>query len=348
MKGRIVALDHVGGRAAAALMVDGQLEDILFDLPDDRTGPGAIFRAKVGRPMKGQGGLMVSLPDGQSGFLKGTKGLSDGQTVLVQVSGVAEKGKALPVTNRLLFKGRYGIVTPGAPGLNIARSIRDEEQRGHLRILAEEAMEGADPSFGLILRTAASGATDDELLDELSELRALAEAVTADTTGAPELLIADPDAHALAWRDWATPAPDAVETHQGCFEDLGVLDALDQVVSGRWALPGGAWIEVEPTKALVAVDVNTGGDLSPAAAYKANLAAARLLPRALRLQGLGGQITLDPAPMPKNDRRRFEDALRAAFKADSAETALAGWTPLGHYELRRKRDRVPLAELYRP
>ena len=73
--------------------------------------------------------------------------------------------------------------------------------------------------------------------------------------------------------------------------------------------------------------------------------AARALPRALRLQGLGGQITLDPAPMPKNDRRRFEDALRAAFKADSGETALAGWTPLGCYELQRKRARLPLAQV---
>lgn len=348
MKGRIVALDRIEGAEVAALIVDGQVLDVFFDAPEDRVGAGAIFRGKVGRPMKGQGGLMVALADGQTGFLKGSKGLADGQTVLVQVSGVAEKGKALPVTERLLFKGRYGIVTPRARGLNIARSIKDEEDRGRLRILAEEAMEGADAGFGVILRSASAGVDDDVLLAELAELRALAEAVMADSIGAPELLIAEPGAHHLAWRDWAFPDPDAVEDRAGCFEDLGVLDTLDQAIAGRWALAGGAWIEVEPTKALVAVDVNTGGDTSPAAATKANIAAARALPRALRLQGLGGQITLDPAPMPKNDRRRFEDALRSAFKADSGETALAGWTPLGHYELRRKRDRIPLTELYRP
>lgn len=348
MKGRVIALDQIAGRDVAALLVDGQLQDVVFDTPDDRIGAGAIFRGKVGRPMKGQGGLMVSLPDGVSGFLKGTKGLADGQTVLVQVSGIAEKGKAVPISDRLLFKGRFAIVTPNAPGLNIARSIHDEEERGRLRILAEEAMEHADPSFGVILRSASNGVDDEVLLQELGELRDLAQAVTADTTGAPELLVAEPGAHHLAWRDWSYPDPDAVEDRAGCFDDLGVLDALDQAHSGRWDLPGGGWIEVEPTKALVAVDVNTGADFSPAAATKANLAAARLLPRALRLQGLGGQITLDPAPMPKNDRRRFEDALRAAFKADSGETALAGWTPLGHYELRRKRDRIPLEELYHP
>lgn len=99
---------------------------------------------------------------------------------------------------------------------------------------------------------------------------------------------------------------------------------------------------VEPTRALIAIDVNTGGDTSPAAGLKANMAAARLLPRALRLRGLGGQVVLDLAPMPKKDRRGFEAALRKAFKADSVETALVGWTPLGNYELQRQRGRAPL------
>ena len=102
---------------------------------------------------------------------------------------------------------------------------------------------------------------------------------------------------------------------------------------------------VEPTRALVAVDVNTGADVSLAAGIKANMACARALPRALRLRGLGGQIVLDLAPMPKKDRRPFETALRSAFKADDVETTLVGWTPLGHYELQRKRARAPLAEV---
>ena len=66
---------------------------------------------------------------------------------------------------------------------------------------------------------------------------------------------------------------------------------------------------------------------------------------ALRVRGLAGQITLDLAPMPKKDRRAFEVALRAAFRTDEIETALVGWTPLGHYELQRKRVRLPLSEV---
>ena len=102
---------------------------------------------------------------------------------------------------------------------------------------------------------------------------------------------------------------------------------------------------IEPTRALIAIDVNTGPDTSPAASLKANIAAARDLPRQLRLRGLGGQIVIDFAPMPKKDRAALEQQLRSAFKGEAAETSLAGWTPLGNFELQRKRDRVPLADL---
>ena len=110
-------------------------------------------------------------------------------------------------------------------------------------------------------------------------------------------------------------------------------------------LPGGGSIAVEPTRALVAVDVNTGGDTSPAAGLKANIAAARDLPRLLRIKGLGGQIVLDPAPMPKKDRRAFETALKAAFRTDGIETTIVGWTPMGNFELNRKRARAALHEI---
>ena len=103
---------------------------------------------------------------------------------------------------------------------------------------------------------------------------------------------------------------------------------------------------IEPTRALVAVDVNTGPDTSPAAGLKANIAAARDLPRQLRLRGLGGQVVVDFAPVPKRDRAVIEQSLRAAFKFESAETSLVGWTTMGLYELVRKRDRLPLREIY--
>jgi len=348
MKGRVVLLDEVGGRAAAALMVDGQLEDLLIDPTEDMPpAPGAIYRAVAERPMKGQGGVTLRLGEGHGrAFLRQAKGVAPGDVMLVQVSATADPGKAVPVTPRLLFKSRYAITTPGAPGLNISRAIRDEAERDRLLEIAHAAMEGSDGDLGLILRSASDGAAADEVADDITAMRDLAEAVSADQTGAAECLLDAPSAHELAWREWASPAPDEIVTAPGCFEDHGVLDAVDAALSARVALPSGANAFVEQTRALIAVDVNTGSDTSLAAGLKANFALVKVLPRALRIKGLAGQVTLDLAPMPKKDRRGFEEALRKAFRADGAEVVLAGWTPLGNYELQRKRDRFPLRDLW--
>lgn len=336
---RTIALDHLNGAEAAALLVGGRLEDLLID--SDLPRPGAICRAIADRPVKGQGGMFLRTPDGPA-FLRQIKGLAPGQPLLVQVTGYAEPGKALPVTTNLLFKSRYAIVTPDAPGLNLSRGIRDDDLRDRLLEIAHAEM--GDSAMGLILRSACAGAEAEEIAADIQAMRDLAHAVLADATGRdPEKLTEGDGPHALAWRDWAEPAD--VITEAGCFAALGVLDQIDALRDPQVRLPGGGSFHVEPTRALVAVDVNTGGDASLAAGLKANLAMARDLPRQLRLRGLGGQITLDLAPMPKKDRRVFETSLRAAFRHDQTETALAGWTPLGHFELQRKRDRLPLGEV---
>lgn len=343
MKGRVLVLDEVDGRQAAALMVDGRLEELAIDPSDDVAIPGAIYRAVADRPVKGQGGIFVKLPGG-SGFLRQVSGVAPGQRLLVQVTGPAEAGKAVPVTTRLLFKSRFAIVTPDAPGLNISRRIKDEDCRAKLSALAEAGMAGADERLGLILRSGCEGAEDQAIVEDIAAMRGLAEAVLADVTGGPELLVDGPSAHDLAFRDWLDPAVDDADTEPESFERHAVTEALDALRGPRIDLDGGGHMMVEPTRALVAVDVNTGPDTSPAAALKANIAAARDLPRQLRLRGLGGQVVVDFAPMPKRDRHILDQVLKAAFKTDG-EANLAGWTTLGLYELTRKRDRLPLSDL---
>ena len=343
MKGRVIALDTLRGRPAAALIVDGRLEDLLVDPDGDAPLPGAIYRAIADRPVKGQGGMFVKLP-GSTGFLRQVGGLAPGQPILVQVSGAAEPGKAVPVTTRLLFKSRYAIITPDAPGLNISRRIRDAATRADLEARAAQSMAGAAPGLGLILRSACDGADPAEIDADAAAIRSLAEAVLADLPGLPELLVDGATAHETAWRDWSDPAPDELADGAGAFAAFGVPEMVDALLSPHVPLGGGGHATLEPTHALVAVDVNTGPDTSPAAALKANIAAARDLPRQLRLRGLGGQVVVDFAPMPKRDRPALEQVLRAAFRQDGTETSLAGWTTLGLYELVRKRDRLPLSE----
>lgn len=344
MKGRQVVLGHLFGLEAAALMQDGQLVDLLVSSePLAALPPGAICRAATDRYMKGQGGVFLRLPEGQTGYLRDRKGVSEGKPLLVQIAGVAEEGKALPLSTRLLFRGRHALVTPGAPGVNVSRAIRDEARRAELEALGREGLGPRD--HGLILRSAGLDAEDDEIRAELAELIDLADRVCAETSGPPELLLDAPTPWEQAWMDWAEPAPDAVEEGEDSFARCGVLEAVDALLSPHVPLQGGGDAVIEATRALIAVDVNTGSDGSLAAGLKVNIALARELPRQLALRGLGGQVVVDFAPMPKRDRATLDQVLQAAFRGAGPETTLVGWTAMGLYELTRKRDRVPLARL---
>ena len=338
MKGRQIILDHIGGREAAALMVDGQLDDLLIDSLD-APRPGTIYRAVADRPVKGQGGMFLKTPDGMA-FLRQVKGMAPGDVLLVQVTGLAEPGKAIPVTHKVLFKSRYAIVTPGAPGVNISRSIRDDDLRDELTGIARDAFDSED---GLILRSSCATGDPDAIADDIQAMAELAKNVMADVDGDAEKLVDGDGPHMLAWREWTMT--DDVDDSEDAFENNGVLDAIEALSSPIVSLGGGASMAIEPTRALVSVDVNTGGDTSPAAGLKATIAALRELPRQLRIRGLGGAITIDPAPFPKKERRQIETVLRAALKADSVDTIFAGWTPMGNIELQRKRDRQPLSEV---
>ncbi len=340
MRGCVVAFGTWRDRQSAARMIDGHLDDLLIDVEDAHPRPGAIYRAICDRPVKGQGGMFVRLSDTQKGFLRQAKGLAAGQSLFVQVTGYAEATKAIPVTTKLVVKSRYVLTTPGAPGLNIARSIKNTAAHDQLLELADATIpERAD--IGIIIRTAALEADPQAVVEDLETTWAVTQAVMSDDGSAPELLLDGPVARERAWIDWTTPLPDEI-TEAG-FETLGIADAI-AAEKNTWIdlRPGRAFIET--TRAFVAVDVDTGADASVAAGLKANLMLAKVLPRTLRVRGLGGQIVIDPAPMPKKDRQSFETALKAAFRRDLVATTAVGWTPLGHYELTRKRERRPLGD----
>ena len=347
MTDRTIAVDRPrGGPARAALLVDRRLEDLYLDAApgDALPAPESVHWARVERVVPGLGAAFLRLGNGAEGWLRAPD-LRSGTMLAVQVTRWAEPHKAVPVTERVLFKGRTAILTPGAPGANIARGIRGHEARARLEALAAQAMAGAPEGSGLILRTAAAEASDDEVLAEVAALRAVAADTMAAATGTKPLLLLDaPDAAARAFRDWADPAPSVVDAADA-FERLGVWDAVEALRSPVVALPGGGRMSIEATRAVVAVDVDTAADFGKTAAATANLAACAELPRQLRLRGLGGVVLVDFAPVKKGARQGIENALKRGFAADPVETTLGGWTPLGHFEMVRKRERRPLVEL---
>ncbi len=343
MKGRVLALGKRAGRAFAALLEDGRLEALA--LATAALAPEAIVRGRLDRPVKGLGGAFVTLPEGERGFLKDIRGLAPGTPVLAQVTGWPDKGKAWPLTRRLMLKGRFAILTPGAPGVNLARTIQNAERRSALAALAEGALKGADPNLGLIIRSAAAEALPEAVLAEIASLRQAAEALAQAGEGPPALLRPAPKPTDIALRDWATA--EVVLEDPSALDQIGVFEALEALLQPSVALPDGAQMTLEVTRALVAVDVDTGADTSPASALKANIAAARELPRQLRLRGLGGQVVIDFASVAFRDRPILEQVLEKAFRPEADLVVLAGWSKLGLFEMTRKRDRVPLAEWWR-
>lgn len=340
MKGRQLLIGSAeNGRNLAALMIDGRLQDLLVDpsfpVP---TAPEAIHCGIVARPMKGLGGTMLNLGAGTTGYLRGTRTPPAGQPVLVQITGWPEDGKAPTVSSRLRLKGRFVILTPGAPGINVSRTIRDPDRRSQLEQLGRMTMEAAPETAGLILRTTAGQSGEAEVKNEIDLLlRQLTDLQAGLASGEAGCLLAAPSAVEIARREWGDP--DTLISGHIALSDL--QDALAALESPIVPL-GEGFMSIEATRALVAVDVNTGGDTSSAAGLKATIAALRELPRQLRLRGLGGQITVDPAPFPRKHRKQVETVVAGAFRTDDVETNFAGWTPLGHIELQRKRSRRPL------
>ena len=370
MNGRVIVLGTPKGHGMmAALMVDGELEDLVIDPKNPATHPmvGDVIAARITRKLPNKGGAFADLGDGLDGFLRDARDVTSGERTLLQVTSLPEPGKAVTVSPRVLFKGPNLILTPGTPGVNVSRQIKDMEDRERLTTGAEAAMEALGIDWaGLIVRTSATEAEGDILQSELGELAKQAERAEAARTSAETWR--DPLGSAMhVWqRDWISPpvdqilcTPDLAKTlsteHAGRFDGLivqdanpleagGMFDALEALSIPEVPIASGSMV-IEPTKALIAVDVNTGRDFSPAAGLKTNIAAIRELPRQLRLRGLGGQIVVDFAPMPKKERRGFEASVKAAFRRDIIETSLVGWTEMGLYELQRKRERWPLAEL---
>lgn len=336
MKGRLIAAEVFLGRPAAALFVDGRLEDFIVDAPPGGPAPGAVFVARGGRPLKGLGAQMVELGEGRRAFLRGPGQIAQGKLGLVQITAFGEGAKAPMATTRIGLRGIHAVLTPGAPGINVSRNIRDAGRIAALKALGA-GLKGLPEDTGLILRSAAAEADDAEIAADLQSLAAaLARARAALAAGTPGEVLPPPDPLSALRADW--PGPATIDDAPGAFLRAGLDEALRALTAPAEA-PGALF--VEPTRALVAVDVNTGGDTSPAAGLKANLAAMAELPRRLRILGLGGQVVVDPAPCPKPDRKRITEALTRALKRDPVRTDIAGWTPLGHLELSRQRARYP-------
>jgi len=299
-----------------------------------------------------------------------------GQTLLVQVTKEAISTKGPRVTTQISLPGRFLVHMPQSDHVGVSRKIDDREERARLRKMARELL--PDDAGGLIIRTAGEELTPELFRRELKTLLKTWKSIQkkAKNVKAPALVHREAGLTRGIIRDIFTNKVDSLTVDsrevydeirsylQGLdpdlikrihlyqkalplFDEFGVEEAIQEAFSRRVELPSGGYIIIEPTEALVSIDVNTGrytGKKDPEKTIlRTNLDAAREVARQLRLRDIGGIIVVDFIDMetrPNQDRVLQE--LRTYLNRDRARTRAFQVSELGLVEMTRQRVRPSL------
>ena len=307
--------------------------------------------------------------------------LKSGDAVLVQVTKDPVGHKGARLTSQVSLPGRYLVYVPGGSMTGISRKLPDVERQRLKKILKDRLPEGA----GVIVRTAAEGASEEELTNDINRLRSqweqIQEKAGSTKTLAPELLYAEPDLTIKTVRDvfnedftamvvqgeqaWDNieayvtyVAPDLLDRLQqwtedtDLFESFRVEEQIQKALDRKVYLPSGGSLVIDRTEAMTVVDVNTGkftgsgGNLEETVT-KNNLEAAEEIVRQLRLRDIGGIIVVDFIDMVLESNREL--VLRRLIEClgrDRTKHQVAEVTSLGLVQMTRKRMGTGLLEVF--
>ena len=263
----------------------------------------------------------------RTGLLRETARRS-GDQVVVQVKSVRSGGKADIVSEDITLTGRYVVYLPNSAKIASSRSISKD------RVAVLKAALLAAGITGAIIRSAAANAPAEDVLAEAQELRASWQLTCRQEAMLGTLLSGGPAAATRLATDYSRHK---LSLRQGGLDDRSLRESIATLHSPEFMLPAGGSIMIEPTAALVAIDVNAG--LRPAAAV--NNEAASLIACQLRLRNLSGLILIDFAG---GQGQASLKALEDAVAADPAGCRIGGVTPAGLVELTRPRRDLPLVE----
>ncbi len=300
-------------------------------------------------------------------------GVKKGQEIVVQVTKESISTKGPRVTAQVSLAGRFLVFMPFASRVGVSRKIGDHAQRARLR----EQVQGLLPekSGGVIVRTVSEDATPDNFKRELDTLLSQWKRITKKTkhAKAPSVLHRETSLTRGIMRDVLSAkvervivdskqlhneileylkgvAPDLIERVKLYDETVPLFDKFDieteirDLFKRRCDLPSGGYLIIEPTEALVSVDVNsgryTGKKDAEATIVRTNMEAARELARQVRLRDVGGIIVCDFIDMEqKGNRDKVLNELRTHLARDRARTKAFAVSDLGLVEMTRQRVR---------
>ncbi len=303
--------------------------------------------------------------------------LKQGQEILVQIAKEPIAKKGARITSHIALPGRFLVFMPTVNHVGVSRKIASDEERQRLkRILIHEKGES---SGGFIVRTAAEGASEEELRADLRFLINLWTEIKqrADTAKAPALIYHDLNLVERILRDqvssnFSTIWVDTEQEYERIvrflnrfqpslvrrvklytketplFEHFGIQEEITKALKSKVWLKSGGSIVINQTEALVAIDINTGKYVGKTARLedtivKTNLDAIPEIVRQIRLRDLGGIIVIDFIDMDeRKNRNRVLAALEEAMKVDRAPSKVLQFNDFGLVAITRKRVKQSL------
>jgi ribonuclease E len=288
-------------------------------------------------------------------------------------------GKGARLTAKISMPGRYLVLQPNWEITGISKRLDDAERRRLRALLKKIRPEG----HGLIVRTAAEGASEEDLRADVDRLLSEWKAIDkkAKRAKAPAVLYEEPELTVKVVRDLFTDeeyrglvtdsqrvyglvteylrevAPDLadkVTLHTGtlpAFEEHRIVEQIHKALDRKVWLPSGGYLIIERTEAMTIVDVNTGKSVGKTnleeTVVNTNLEAAREVARQLRLRDIGGIIVIDFIDMLlEKNKKQVEDTMRDALALDKTRSQVFEIGALGLMQVTRKRVSSGLVESF--
>src|SRR5580700_2366377 len=393
---RVMVVRQHGDRTQIAVLEDGVLVEHYVDKASHQSYVGNVYLGKVQNVLPSMEAAFVDIGKGRNAVLyagevnfdaSGLEGeskriesaLKSGQSILVQVTKDPIGHKGARLTSQVSLPGRYLVYVPGASMTGISRKLPDTERTRLKQILKQVMPENA----GVIVRTAAEGASEEELARDVTWLAAQWEAIEkkSKTASAPDLLYSEPDLTLRVVRDifnedftslviaseteWDLVdeyvryvAPHLADRMQRWDDSKDVFAAyrideqLAKALERKVWLPSGGSLVIDHTEAMTVIDVNTGkftgqgGNLEQTVTRN-NLEAAEEIVRQLRLRDLGGIIVIDFIDMVlESNRELVLRRLLECLARDRTKHQVAEVTSLGLVQMTRKRVGSGLLEAF--
>ncbi|MFE7187878.1 Rne/Rng family ribonuclease, partial [Streptomyces erythrochromogenes] len=395
---RVMVVRQSGERTQIGVLEDNVLVEHYVNKEEATSYVGNVYLGKVQNVLPSMEAAFIDIGKGRNavlyagevnfealGMANGPRriesALKSGQSVLVQVTKDPIGHKGARLTSQVSLPGRYLVYVPEGSMTGISRKLPDTERARLKTILKKIVPEDA----GVIVRTAAEGASEDELRRDVERLQAQWEDIQKKskqiTTSSPSLLYGEPDMTVRVVRDifnedfskvivsgdgaWETihgyvshVAPDLADRLQRWTSEVDVFatyridEQLAKALDRKVWLPSGGSLVIDKTEAMIVIDVNTGkftgqgGNLEETVTRN-NLEAAEEIVRQLRLRDLGGIVVIDFIDMVLESNRDL--VLRRMLEClgrDRTKHQVAEVTSLGLVQMTRKRVGQGLLESF--